>query len=349
MDSFVAFDFETANFDPTSICEIAFVKFEGIREDRDYPALYTLLRPMGKLEVGAQQTLIHGITKKDLKSAPKLGDVWSEISDFIGDLPLVAHNATQDFNKLAEALFSQGESLPNLHFYCTLTLARNIPSVVTDTDFKLENLADLLDVEWSEIPRPSGIAGHSALLDALATGEIMHRLLGEYEGSFEAMLSELNMKPGTVREGVVTHGNIKIKDTSFFNRYASYNETTFQERVEFLKSAGYAQKLGTPLENSNVVITLELESLSVNEFWDCMALVGANFKSSVTSKVNFLVEGSVDPKGQYERGETSKSVKALELNESGKAKIRILDEDQLIELIGTEIVDLAKEIKAKGL
>lgn len=47
MDRFVAFDLETANVESTSICEVAFVKFDQFREDGDYPTLYTLVRPAG--------------------------------------------------------------------------------------------------------------------------------------------------------------------------------------------------------------------------------------------------------------------------------------------------------------
>ena len=345
MDSFVAFDFETLNDNPTSICEIAFVKFDELREDGNYPAIHSLIKPREDLRFSIMAFNVHGIEPDDLVEAPLLSDIWNEIEEFLGDLPLVAHGATSDLNKLLKTLAEGGITPRQRNYYCSLVTARNKPDVLSDLPFSVENLAAMAGAEWFEVERPSGHFGHHALIDAAATGHFMLSYLQSYEGSFEKMLDALSLRPGVYSHLGVIQGNTKKKESkAFFGRYIGYSETTFEERRNLLLDNGYAVNYDHDFNGLNFVFTLDVEELTMKEFWDAVALTGGNFKSSVTKKVHFLVEGPDDHQGRYMPGESPKSLKAAELNESGKASIQVLSEERFIELVGDDVIQAVRDI-----
>ena len=105
MERYVTFDLETTDLDITAcdIVEIAAVRVEqGVEMDR----FSSLVRPERPIHPRAQET--HGISADDVREAPVFAEVWPRFRDFVGDLPLVAHNA-QHFDipvlrRLAEPL-----------------------------------------------------------------------------------------------------------------------------------------------------------------------------------------------------------------------------------------------------
>jgi DNA polymerase-3 subunit epsilon len=90
--TFVAVDFETLYSQRVSACSVGLVKYvDGIIVDR----YYSLIRPPFDYEgkCGFPLTNIHGISKDDLYDQRTMEQILPELETFIGDLPLVAHNA----------------------------------------------------------------------------------------------------------------------------------------------------------------------------------------------------------------------------------------------------------------
>lgn len=116
MDNFVAIDFETANYNPSSICSIGAVKVvDGYIAER----LHRLVRPEPNWYLRYFTEEIHGISRRDTDSAPVFSEVWREIGPWIGDLPLVAHNKAFDEKCLRSACGLMG-CYPDYEFHCTL-------------------------------------------------------------------------------------------------------------------------------------------------------------------------------------------------------------------------------------
>jgi len=57
-------------------------------------SLHHLVHPERDIEAGAQQ--VHGISIEMLKDKPKFADVCDELLEFVGDSPVIAHNAGFD-------------------------------------------------------------------------------------------------------------------------------------------------------------------------------------------------------------------------------------------------------------
>ena len=90
--TFVAVDFETLYSQRVSACSVGLVKYvDGVIVDR----YYSLIRPPFDYEgkCGFPLTSIHGISKDDLYDQRTMQQILPELESFIGDLPLVAHNA----------------------------------------------------------------------------------------------------------------------------------------------------------------------------------------------------------------------------------------------------------------
>ncbi|MBC7693597.1 MAG: hypothetical protein H7222_17665 [Methylotenera sp.] len=89
--TYIILDFETTGLDPetSEIIEIGAIRVKGLEASERY---HTLVKPKGELPLAISQ--LTGITSEMISTAPPLRDVVLAFSDFLGDLPIVAHNSS---------------------------------------------------------------------------------------------------------------------------------------------------------------------------------------------------------------------------------------------------------------
>lgn len=122
MKDFVAIDFETANFNPSSVCSVGLVFVrEGIIKDK----IYRLIRPNPNF-YNYMNVKVHGLKYQDTAEAEEFPSVWNEVAPFIGNLPLVAHNSPFDEGCLKAVFHLYGMEYPNYRFYCTCRASRRV-------------------------------------------------------------------------------------------------------------------------------------------------------------------------------------------------------------------------------
>ena len=98
MEKFAAIDFETANWQQTSVCSVGIVVMNrGVIEDR----FYSLIHPAPNF-YSRRNTAIHGLSREDTEEALAFPTVWREIAPMIEGIPLVAHNSMFDEGCLKE-------------------------------------------------------------------------------------------------------------------------------------------------------------------------------------------------------------------------------------------------------
>ncbi|MEX3503718.1 exonuclease domain-containing protein [Corynebacterium sp. LK2510] len=120
--SFVGFDVETANQRWGSICQIGLVKIiDGVEVDR---ASWLCTPPKSLGEFDPYNVGIHGISAEDVAGQPSVAERVDQLTEFVGDLPLVAHNAQFDASALRDACVATNHDVPALLFACTLAQAR---------------------------------------------------------------------------------------------------------------------------------------------------------------------------------------------------------------------------------
>ncbi|MCL2403528.1 MAG: exonuclease domain-containing protein, partial [Coriobacteriia bacterium] len=128
-------DVETTGISPVyeSIIEIAIARMRGPEIIDEYNVYVNPGKPIPR-----EITELTGISDKDVADAPQIGDIASDIRDFIGDCDILAHNASFDRSFVEAALGDadcdalSGQWLDSLVFLrCGLPLLRS---------FKLEDL-----------------------------------------------------------------------------------------------------------------------------------------------------------------------------------------------------------------
>ncbi|MDE7188691.1 MAG: 3'-5' exonuclease [Muribaculaceae bacterium] len=120
MQNFAAIDFETANWERSSVCSVGIVI---VREGKIVDRFYSLIRPVPNYYT-ARTTEIHGLTRTDTDNQPKFPEVWAQVADRIKGLPLVAHNRPFDESCLKAVFREYGMEYPDYEFYCTLAASR---------------------------------------------------------------------------------------------------------------------------------------------------------------------------------------------------------------------------------
>ncbi|MGQ7815701.1 DNA polymerase III subunit epsilon [Pseudomonas sp. A46] len=154
MDPIAVIDFETTGITPGSHCratEIGVVILEGGRIVDRYQSLMNAGVPVPPFVQG-----LTGITNAMLREAPPVERVMAEAADFIGDLPLMAHNAAFD-QKFWDFELARIGRTRRQAFACSLLLARRL--LPEAPNHKLGTLNS-----WARLP-DTGKA-HRALADA---------------------------------------------------------------------------------------------------------------------------------------------------------------------------------------
>ncbi|MBG9389008.1 3'-5' exonuclease [Caenimonas aquaedulcis] len=121
-----------------------------------------------------------GITNEMIEDAPPAADVMAQASRFVGDAPMVAHNASFDRRFWAAELERLGcDAAPaNRHarFACTMLLSRRLYPEARS--FRLGSLAAFHDL-------PSAGRAHRAMADAEVAAALLARIQRDLERRFD--------------------------------------------------------------------------------------------------------------------------------------------------------------------
>lgn len=162
--TFIVLDLETTGIGSgaSSIMEIGAVRVTG---GRIVDELSQLLNPGVRLPPFVAK--LTGIDDRMLRKQPPIRDVWPQITEFLGDSVIVAHNASFDLAFLdAAATWFDGVPLSNARL-CSLRLARRLLPAMQKSGI------DALAAEFG-IPIADR---HRALGDARITAEIFFHLI----------------------------------------------------------------------------------------------------------------------------------------------------------------------------
>ena len=147
-----------------SSSEIAAVIVEGGRVVDRYQSLMN-----AGVRIPAYIEALTGITNAMVRSAPSAGEVMRDVSDFVGDMPIIAHNASFDA-KFWDAELARIQRSRKQDFVCSLLLSRRLLPLAPS-----HRLGVL--VEYANLP----VAGryHRALADAEMAASLLLRLEDE--------------------------------------------------------------------------------------------------------------------------------------------------------------------------
>lgn len=123
-NEFIALDCETTGLKPDEhkIIEIAAIKYKN---GEIVDTFHTLINP--QVHIPYYITKINGISDDMVKDTPTIEEVMPKLIKFIGNLPIVAHNASFDAKFLKCASYKLfGKDSINNYFIDTVKIARMI-------------------------------------------------------------------------------------------------------------------------------------------------------------------------------------------------------------------------------
>lgn len=361
--SFVGFDVETANPNWGSICQIGLVKIIDGEETERVSWLCQPPEQYSAFEPG--NVAIHGIRPEDVADAPGVRERIDQLVEFVGELPLVAHNAQFDASALHSACVATGRDVPPLIFACTLAQARAKKLGVRN--HRLPTLAEHFGTPLDN--------HHDACADAAACAGIMLGLAREagYTGSLMGFVHDSGFALGTIEEAKVSpvvrdrsgdkratqaerfaHGGARaVVEAAAAPRGSNQAGPKRSRGAGGAGSAGGAggaqrgpapwQSVATPdtvpepnpdaspdsaLFGEHVTLTGEFEPFDKGTLWKGIAELGGQVGKNVTKKTTILVVGAWN-------SVTSKEKRANELNEKGQG-IQIWQADKLLNVLGLD-------------
>ncbi len=166
-------DFETTGLSPAQgdrATEIAAVILEGGKVVDRYQSLMN-----AGVRIPSFIESLTGISNAMIRSAPSAAVIMREVSDFIGDIPLVAHNASFDC-KFWDAELARINHSRHQEFACSLLLARRLLPQAPS-----HKLGDI--IQYANLP----VAGraHRALADAEMAASLLVHLEQELRSRFK--------------------------------------------------------------------------------------------------------------------------------------------------------------------
>lgn len=310
-EQYVVLDLETTgrSYREDCILEIAAIKYlHGIEQD----AFETLVDP--ECPIPLSSTMVNGITSDDIRGAPVIAEILPALLLFLGDLPIVAHNAPFDRSFLQKAASSIGKSLTN-KWIDTLPLARK--AFPARTSYKLEDLKTDLRIPVD--------TSHRALPDVRATAALFEACNQALRQAQIDNTSDSNVELVS-QEKTPRNSRISAKERHQI-RLTNVKISNIQPTVGEIDSS-------SALFDKIVVFTGEL-SMDRREAMQRAVNAGAVLKSSVSRKTDYLVVGKQDKSQVGNDGMSGKERTARDLLASGQSHIRIIDELEFLRLLSS--------------
>ena len=165
---FTFIDVELANPSHDSICAL------GIIHVRDGNTVFSheyIIDPA--CSFSSFHTNLHGITPEICNGKPCFPDVWKEVSSYFEAGIVVAHSATSmDLNAICQTLMHYQLPVPEIHYLCTLELAKKYIPKKSVPNYTLPSLCDYLGVPVQH--------HHNALADALMCHDVFFAMLSRF-------------------------------------------------------------------------------------------------------------------------------------------------------------------------
>ena len=216
----IVFDTETTGLDPLSgdrLVEIGCVEMVNrVATGRTFHAYFN---PQRDMPMEAER--VHGLSTAFLADKPLFADMAAELLDFLGDDPLVAHNAQFDFGFLNAELTAAGHAPVSLErMVDTLALARRRHP---GAKHSLDALCSRYGVDRSHRVK------HGALLDAELLAQVYVELTGGHqiglELASEVEVVQIAVKGFQPRHGVFRPARPHSASAEELARHAQFLET----------------------------------------------------------------------------------------------------------------------------
>lgn len=296
---YVAFDFETANYNHSSACSLGAVK---MRNGEEIGSFYTLIDP--EEPFCPVQISIHGITPHHVTNAPLFVEVFNQFMEFVTDFPIISHTSF-DRSVIIKANQKNQNIFRTLNYLDSYLLSRMIWK---GKYFKygLKPLANKLGFDFEH---------HNALSDAKACAHIIEGLIKD---SGANSMEELQTKAGYTNLGEIRYDElirpVRLSGSRGISKLktSEIKELMSQINIETINK-------NNPFFQKKIVITGKIgEGISRSECQKAIIELGGEPQNNVGKTSDILIEG-IQTASNLKDGFSCSYRKAKELFESGQA------------------------------
>jgi DNA polymerase-3 subunit epsilon len=309
---FIAIDFETANKNKDSACQVGITT---VKDGRIEDVKSWLINP--KTFFQYYNTFIHGITKEKVENAPTFEELWPEISPYFDSKCLLfAHNASFDVNVLLCMLKKYEIEAPSVVFGCSLAMSRRV------WPHEFSHSLGFLCEKFGITP-----GSHEAGEDARACAELILLAAKEREIDLGQIIAE---------------GSFQNIGDSFQISLGSFDKSGYipstakrLKQAPKIKPSSVANTAknnpDSPFYQKNIVFTGTFNSMSRDELRQLITDIGGINRGSISSKTDFLIAGQQELYKVGESGLSYKQRKVIELRKQG-INIEVLSEADFLQM-----------------
>lgn len=308
LSNYIVVDIETSGLDKHAdrIIEIAAARYEyGRLMDK----FQTLVNPGVMLT--PDTIALTGITQANVDAAPFLEDVAADFLSFIGDLPLIGHNAISFDIPFMSAQLNCDIVNPVID---TLPMARAVYDKLPR--HKLDYLKSVFGFNFG--------ASHRAMSDVETTNALLWACLAP---------NKYESKMWTAHLDSVLSGEKSQQISRSKSRMARNDK---QVRTKDIRATQEVDPTH-PLFGKSIAFTGEL-SIPRKDAMQMAVNCGAILKTAVSAKTDYLVVGTQNLNLVGEDRMSDKERNAIQFNRTKKANIEIISENQFIDLINRQAV-----------
>lgn len=204
METIAVIDFETTGLSPglgDRATEVAVVLLEnGQIVDRFQSLMNAGVRIPSFIEA------LTGISNAMIRQAPPVAKVMQALADFVGEVPLVAHNASFD-RKFLDAEWGKIRKQRRQEFACSMLLARRIYQA--SPNHQLATLVGYLGL-------PCAGRYHRAMADAEMTAHLLTKMVADLKRRYglsrvsHEFLRSIQQAPKTKLEAYVERAKVRL-------------------------------------------------------------------------------------------------------------------------------------------
>lgn len=213
-NSFISIDFETLYVQRETACSVGCVKYINGEAVDTY---YSLIQPPFECEKisGPALEYIHGFTCDMFTNERRFPEILKELEIFIGDLPLVAHNASVEksiFKKCCEYYGIETTTIDYENIIDTLSLTKQLEKrmglhVSGKGSHRLDTLCEMYEISTK--------SHHNALDDSYMCGDLLVKM-NFFSKMNEKELAHIRLTvPEPKPDNVVIPGTITLERLLF--------------------------------------------------------------------------------------------------------------------------------------
>jgi len=307
---FVALDFETANHQRESVCEIGIAIVEGgsVQEQKSW-----LVKPRNNW-FNSMNTRIHGIDAAKVAMEPEFDEIWQQVRHYFDGANVVAHNASFDLSVLRHVLSQYDIPFPDLNYACSLQVARRAWQGFHS--YGLSALSERFGISLNH---------HAAGSDAEASAHIMLKAFSDHGLSkFEDIEEAFGLRVGKLyAHGYIPSGRIRPQKKK---------KPNLQSMTLDLSKVSKSH----PLYGKSVVFTGSLKSMSRAEAQKCVIEAGGHSTNFVDDRTNYLVL-SERIFLNIENGVSNNKVKQARSLSSQGTQVCLISEKEFLNLLSYEV------------